>query len=45
MGLNEGKTYAGKIKNSGTQVVDAIYSAKKTAKGKVHKGEDLRCGK
>lgn len=45
MGLNEGKTYAGKIGNSGVQVTDAVFPAKKKAKGKVHKGEDLRCGK
>lgn len=45
MGLNQGATYAGKIKNSGTQKVQAIYAATKKAKGKTHKGEDLRSGK
>lgn len=33
--------YEGKIKNSGSQKVEAPYSSKKTAHGKVHKG-DLR---
>lgn len=33
--------YEGKIKNSGSQKVEATFSSKKTAHGKVHKG-DLR---
>ena len=35
-------TYAGNIKNSGSQAVDAIYPQDKTKKGKVIKGDDLR---
>ena len=45
MGLNQGDTYAGKIKNSGSQCVEAIYAAHSKAKGKVTKGDDLRGGK
>ncbi|MBO7377125.1 MAG: hypothetical protein J6V01_08515 [Clostridia bacterium] len=45
MGLNEGKTYAGRIKNSGSQVVSAIFEGKAKAKSQVIKGEDLRAGK
>lgn len=39
------KGYAGKIKNSGSQVVQAPYAGKSTAKGTVTKGNDLRSGK
>lgn len=45
MSLNAGKTYAGKIKNTGSQKVDAPFAAKSTKKPTVHKGEDLRAGK
>lgn len=37
--------YAGKIKNTGVQFVEAPYPQKGTAKGKVIKGNDLRTGK
>ncbi len=38
--------YAGKIKNSGTQVVDAVYKSKNTGgKAVVKTGTDLRSGK
>ncbi len=39
------KGYTGKIKNSGSQVVQAPYAGKSTAKGTVTKGNDLRSGK
>lgn len=45
MGLNGGKTYAGKIKNTGSQVVDAPFAAHAKKKNKVIKGDDLRNGK
>lgn len=35
------ESYAGKIGNAGSQVVDALFKSKATAKGKVIKG-DLR---
>ena len=38
-------TYAGKIKNTGSQEVKALYPVEKGKGGKVHKGEDLRAGK
>ena len=37
--------YAGKIKNTGSQYVQAPQAAKATAKGSVKKGTDLRSGK
>lgn len=37
--------YAGKIKNTGSQKVEAPFAAKTTAKGTVKKGTDLRTGK
>lgn len=37
--------YAGKIKNTGSQMVQAPFASKTTAKGTVTKGEDLRQGK
>lgn len=42
MGLNGGKTYAGKIKNTGSQVVGALFNNKASKKSTVVKGEDLR---
>lgn len=40
------KGYTGKIKNSGTQVVDAPHQNKgKGGQSKVIKGDDLRTGK
>lgn len=42
MGLNGGKTYAGKIKNTGSQVVSALFNNKASKKNTVVKGEDLR---
>jgi len=42
MGLNGGKTYAGKIKNTGSQAVSALFPGKAAKKNKVVKGEDLR---
>lgn len=43
--MAEKKTYAGSIKNQGTQVVESLYSTQK-AKGKtiVKTGDDLRNG-
>ncbi len=38
--------YAGKIKNTGTQIVDAVYKTGKTSgKSTVKKGNDLRSGR
>ena len=38
--------YAGKIKNTGTQVVEAVYKDKKSGgKAVVKTGKDLRSGK
>jgi len=40
------KGYIGKIKNSGTQVVNAPHQSKgKSGQGKTIKGTDLRTGK
>lgn len=36
------KTYAGKIKNSGTQVVDALFKPGTSPKVQKKEGEDLR---
>ena len=36
--------YIGKIKNSGSQVVKAPFTAESGPKGVVHKGTDLREG-
>lgn len=36
------KTYAGKISNQGTQVVEALYPAKHPKQSKVKTGKDLR---
>lgn len=41
----EKKSYVGRIKNSGTQVVEAPYQSTDTKKGTVKKGRDLRAGK
>lgn len=38
-------TYAGKIKNTGTQKVDALFKTEQKSKGKVIKGRDLRVGR
>ena len=35
-------TYAGKIKNLGTQVVEALFKGGSTKSGKVKTGKDLR---
>ena len=35
-------SYAGKIKNSGQQAVEAVFTQPKTNKSKVMKGGDLR---
>ena len=46
--MANGKTsgYAGKVKNTGTQVVEPVYSGgKNTGKTVVKKGTDLRSGK
>lgn len=37
--------YAGKIKNTGSQVVEAPKQTKIPGKSVVHKGKDLRTGK
>ena len=37
--------YAGKIKNTGTQKVEAPFKTEQKSKGKVIKGRDLRAGK
>ena len=37
--------YAGKIKNTGSQKVEAPFASKTKAKGTVKKGTDLRTGK
>ena len=44
---NDGKNgYAGKIKHSGTQVVEAVFKTEKTGgKAVVKTGTDLRSGK
>lgn len=34
--------YAGKIKNTGSQIVEAVFPAEKGKSGKVNKGADLR---
>ena len=39
------KTYAGTIKNQGTQKVDALFKNAAAAKSDVLRGEDLRSGK
>lgn len=41
----EGKGYAGRIKNSGAQFVEAPFKTEKKGKNIVHKGNDLRTGK
>lgn len=41
----EKKSYIGRIKNSGTQVVEAPYQSTDAKKGTVKKGRDLRAGK
>ncbi len=38
------KTYAGNIKNTGSQKVDALFVTKKKSKSVVKKGQDLRSG-
>ena len=38
------ESYAGKIKNSGTQKVDALFNTQKPKPGTVKKGDDLRTG-
>ncbi len=38
-------TYAGKIENKGSQVVEALFPAGRGKSGKVTKGEDLRAKK
>lgn len=43
--IMEKKSYVGRIKNSGTQVVEAPYQSTDTKKGTVKKGRDLRAGK
>lgn len=43
MGKENG--YIGKIKNAGTQVVQAPYQTTDAKKGTVKKGTDLRAGK
>ncbi len=40
--MAEKKTYAGKIQNTSSQVVEALYPAKKGKSGTVKKGNDLR---
>lgn len=37
--------YAGKIKNTGTQKVEALFKTEQKSKGKVIKGRDLRVGR
>lgn len=39
------KTYAGKIKNQGSQVVKALNQTKADGKNKKKTGKDLRAGK
>lgn len=43
--MSEKNGYIGKIKNGGTQVVEAPNQHTDPKKGKVQKGEDLRTGK
>lgn len=46
MADNSKSGYAGKIKNTGTQVVEAVYKTeKKGGKSSVKTGSDLRSGK
>lgn len=37
--------YAGRIKNSGSQHVEAPFKSSESAGGKSIRGRDLRCGK
>ena len=39
------KGYAGRIKNKGNQVVDALYKTANSKSPKVKRGSDLRTGK
>lgn len=43
--MAESKTYAGRIKNTGAQKVDALFATGKKRTGVVKKGDDLRNGK
>lgn len=43
--MAEKKTYAGKIKNGGNQVVEPIYKNDTKPTGKVVRGTDLRTGR
>ncbi len=46
MADNSRSGYAGKIKNTGTQIVEAVYKAEKSGgKSTVKTGTDLRSGK
>lgn len=46
MADNTRSGYAGKVKNAGTQVVEAVYKTdKKNGKSSVKTGKDLRSGK
>lgn len=46
MADNSKSGYAGKIKNAGTQVVEAVYKTEKAGgKSTVKTGKDLRSGK
>lgn len=38
-------TYAGRVKNTGAQFVEAPFQTEKKSAGKVIRGEDLRTGK
>lgn len=38
-------TYAGKINNSGTQAVEALFKGTAPKKGSVKRGKDLRANK
>lgn len=40
-----GHSYAGRIKNTGTQKVEALFGTEGRAKSSVIKGSDLRSGK
>lgn len=45
MKKNGKPTYAGRIKNTGSQKVDALFPVEKVKGTVVRKGEDLRTGK
>lgn len=38
------KGYAGNVKNTGTQVVKAVFEQSKKSNATVKRGDDLRCG-